>query len=105
MLNSFANLQPADVLYLQGDENYTFLHLANGQKIHSARTLKVFEKHFADQPFIRIHRAYLVNAQHVVSFSHEVCLSDGTRIQVSRRKESIVRRWLTNHFSKVSPIA
>lgn len=103
ILAQFANLRPADILYLQGDVNYTFLHLTNGKKLHSARTLKVFEQHFADQPFVRVHKTYLINPQHVASFGQQVCLSDGTSIRPSRRLESKVRRWLTNYIGASAP--
>ncbi len=89
------------ILYLRGDLNYTIIYLTNGKRILLAYTLKVFDAYFADQPFVRIHRAYLVNPQHVVSYQGPVCLSDGTQILPARRREGTVKRAMEAWLARI----
>jgi two-component system LytT family response regulator len=46
-------------------ENYTELHLADGEKLLVLRPLKVWEEMLPEENFVRIHRQALVNLAHV----------------------------------------
>ncbi|MVM32455.1 LytTR family transcriptional regulator [Spirosoma sp. HMF4905] len=82
--------EPAQVLYLTGDANYSSIHLLNGKIILSSRTLKLY----ADQwpQFIRIHKTSLVNPEHIHSCivitlaKAHVIMRDATRLPISRRR-------------------
>ncbi|HTL82367.1 MAG TPA: LytTR family DNA-binding domain-containing protein [Bacteroidia bacterium] len=91
-----------DIIRMQGDNNYTFIFTSNGEKFHSSRTLKDYEDMLASQRnFIRIHKAHLVNAEHVYSFIKTeggyVVMSDGSRVEVSRRKKQELMERLGIH--------
>lgn len=84
-----------DILYLQGNINYTLIHLYNGKVKISPRTLLYHIQHSLNDSFIRIHRAYCVNKRHVkdtqeVDIKHitHLFLKDETQLPVSRRKRN-----------------
>ncbi|MBI3509852.1 MAG: response regulator transcription factor [Bacteroidetes bacterium] len=91
-----------DIVRMEGDNNYTFIFTASGEKFHSAKTLKDYEEMLAPlQKFIRIHKTHLVNADHIYSFIKSeggcVVMSDGSRVEVSRRKKQELMERLGLH--------
>lgn len=58
----FVNLQ--DILYLKADNNTTDIQLCNGSKVSAFKTLKHFEDTLPFY-FLRIHKSYIVNINHV----------------------------------------
>ncbi|MCU0471326.1 MAG: LytTR family transcriptional regulator DNA-binding domain-containing protein [Arcicella sp.] len=84
-----------DILYLQGNINYTLIHLHNGKIKLSPRTLLYHIQHSLNDSFIRIHRAYIVNKKHIkdteisdIKHVRHLFLKDGTQLSVSRRKRN-----------------
>jgi len=77
-----------DIVRCEADSNYTKFFLRNQKPIITSRTLKEFDEILSDHGFIRVHRGHLINKKFVKSFSndHEVQLTDGTTVEVSRRK-------------------
>ncbi|MBK8624553.1 MAG: LytTR family transcriptional regulator [Saprospiraceae bacterium] len=79
----------ADIIMMQADSNYTTIHLANGEKILTSKTLKYWEaKVKIHTDFIRPHRSYLVNKTHILSYqrsTNRLLLVQGQEIQVARR--------------------
>jgi DNA-binding LytR/AlgR family response regulator len=52
----------SDILYLEADSNYTYLHQKGAKPILVSKTLKQFETVLIQRmDFIRIHRSYLIN--------------------------------------------
>jgi two-component system, LytTR family, response regulator len=86
---------PGDVMHCSADGNYTELHLHDGRRFVSARTLKEYEEMLEPWGFLRVHRSALVNRAAVahVDDAH-VVLKDGHRVEVSRRKREEVLRAL-----------
>lgn len=82
-----------EVLYCKSDSNYTWFHLQNGEKILVTRTLKEYDETLSDNFFVRIHQSYLINIRFVDRYvkgkSGYVIMSDGTEINVSRRKKEL----------------
>jgi DNA-binding LytR/AlgR family response regulator len=77
-----------EISHLSADINYTRIHLQNGEKHILSYTLKRFEEMLEGFPhFVRIHRGYLVNTNHIRSKStSEVLMKDGLRLPVARRR-------------------
>jgi two-component system LytT family response regulator len=58
-----------DLLYLEADGSYTNFYLVTGKRITASRRIKHFEELLTkDSRFLRVHRSYLVNKQHVERF-------------------------------------
>jgi len=79
-----------DILCLQGEGNYTFLHTRDRKRYLVSKTLKEFEKTLDSTLFLRIHKSYIVNlayVQHsVFTKERQVRLADGREVAISRRR-------------------
>lgn len=88
-------IPPAEVSHCTADDNYTELHVQDGRRFVSARTLKEYEEMLAPLGFIRIHRSALVNRRMIAHIDgHEVVMHDQARLEVSRRKRPEVLKAL-----------
>jgi two-component system, LytTR family, response regulator len=86
-----------DILRLEADRSYTHIHLVNKRPFIASKTLKHFEDMLEEFNFIRTHKSHLVNPRHVTRLTsdHEfVLLSDGSKVEVSRRKKEDVQKQL-----------
>lgn len=87
----FINLD--NVLYCKSDSNYTWFFLSNGEKILVTRTLKEYDETLSENYFVRIHQSYLINIRFVDRYvkgkAGYVIMSDGTEINVSRRRKEL----------------
>jgi two-component system, LytTR family, response regulator len=85
-------LDPDNIVYLQGDINYTHIHLIQGNKITSSKTLKDFEQLLPSKQFFRIHKANIINLSYVSKYlkgdGGEVVMSEGSSLEVSRNKKT-----------------
>jgi len=80
-----------EITYCQADSNYCVIHTAESRKIIVSKTLTSLESMLNTDNFVRIHRSYIVNMNHIKQVSvvdgSEVVLKDGTKLPVSRRKK------------------
>jgi two-component system LytT family response regulator len=86
-----------DIMRLEAERSYTHIYLVNKRPFIASKTLKHFEDMLDEFSFIRTHKSHLVNPRHIARLSsdHEfVVLSDGTKVEVSRRKKEEVQRQL-----------
>jgi two-component system LytT family response regulator len=88
----FEKIPFSEILYLQGNINYTLIHLQSGKVKISPRTLRFHVNNSLDNNFIRIHRAFCVNRSYIQSYdekesSNFLLLTSGTKLAVSRRKK------------------
>ncbi len=90
-MQGFQVIDLKDIVYAEAENSYTVFHLADGQKIVSSRTLLEYETLLTDSDFIRIHRSFLINPNYISSYQKGdggvVTMSNGTEIDVSRRKK------------------
>jgi two-component system LytT family response regulator len=97
-------VRAADLMYLEADNSYTILHIAGLEKIMAAKSLREFEKSLEGNLFFRIHKSYLINLNYLRSFStldgNMAVLTDGTQLQVSRRKISEFREALKQFINR-----
>ena len=89
-----------DILRLEADRSYTHIHLVNKRPFIASKTLKHFEEMLEEFSFIRTHKSHLVNPRHITRLSNDnefVLLSDGSKVEVSRRKKDEVQKQLNLH--------
>ena len=87
-----------DILRMEADRSYTHIHLVNRKPFIASKTLKHFEEMLDEFQFIRTHKSHLVNTKHITRISNDnefVMLSDGTKVEVSRRKKEEVLQQLS----------
>jgi two-component system LytT family response regulator len=80
-----------DIIRCQAEVNYTNIFLTSKTKVLVTKTLKEYEELLNDYDFIRIHNSHLINLHHVKNYTRgeggTVTMSDGTTVDVSRRKK------------------
>jgi two-component system LytT family response regulator len=52
-------------VYCEADSNYTKLFLANGKNYLLSKTLREVQEVLEERNFLRIHRQYLINLDHI----------------------------------------
>ena len=81
----------ADVLYAEGSGRKVILHLADGERVEYYETLVRLES-AAPRNFVRCHRSFLVNMDHVVRMEPgQFVLANGRRLAISRMRRVPVR--------------
>jgi len=90
------------ILYCHADSNYCNVTTIDGRRIIITKSLNVVEKQF-DDSFVRIHRSYTVNVNHIKKFintdGYQVLLSTDEVLPVSRRKKEDLLNYLTNNHA------
>jgi DNA-binding LytR/AlgR family response regulator len=77
-----------EILFFEGDINYTLIHFASGKQKMIARTLLYIEQKTGIENFIRINRKYLVNRKFIEEVGNNfVVLTDRTVLPISRRRK------------------
>lgn len=80
-----------DIIHCKGESNYTNFFLSSGEKLLVSKTLKEYEELLNECDFVRVHKTHLINLHHVKNYARgeggTVTMSDGTMIEVSRRKK------------------
>jgi two-component system, LytTR family, response regulator len=77
------------ILYLEGDINYTHFYFQFRKRTVIAHSLKYFEADLLPRGFLRIHRSHIVNSRFVKSanlLENTLTLVDGTVLRVARRR-------------------
>jgi DNA-binding LytR/AlgR family response regulator len=86
-----------EIIMLQGDVNYSLIYLKGGRKILIPRTLKVFEELLQNYNFLRTHRGFLINCDHLLRIDklyEKAFLTNDLRASIARRRRTEVSRRL-----------
>ena len=88
-------LKLKDIIYLEGNGNYSNIYLIKGRKEVVSKTLQDLEELLDAKGFFRCHKSYLVNKTHIVSkpSRFSVKMSNNSNIPISRRRKSTFREW------------
>ena len=85
-------LDPAKIIRLEADGNYTHFHLSDQKQVLASRPLGYYANLLPDVQFIRCHKSHLVNRNCITSiFDKKLKLNDGAIVDVSRRRMAGVR--------------
>ncbi len=57
-----------EVMYLEGEGNYTIIHKCDGQALTTARTLKHYQRTLPNN-FVRIHKKYIINNSYLSKYT------------------------------------
>lgn len=90
-MEGYLFLDIADMVRLEADSNYTTIHLANGTKEVTSRTLKDYEELLPKSLFFRCHHSHLVNLHKIKRYMKgdggQIELVNGHFVAISRRKK------------------
>jgi DNA-binding LytR/AlgR family response regulator len=88
------SVNPANILMLKADTNYTLIYLNDGSVFLSATTLGILEDRLKGLNFYRTHRSTLINLQYIAdyksnfntNFIEGIFMKNNINIPVARRK-------------------
>ena len=90
-----------NLLYCEADNNYTRFYTAGGQQYMVSKTLGDIQEVLEERNFLRVHRQYLVNLDHIKKYvrseGNYLIMSNEVNIPVARnKKEKLIERfgWL-----------
>ena len=91
--NGYKIVKTIDVNYFEASNNYSIIHMVNRDEFVVSKTLKEFNEILDDNGFLRIHKSYLVNKDHISAYNRlegmSIELKNGVVLPVSRRRQSI----------------
>lgn len=90
--------KPSEIIYCEGVGNYTRFHFVQKPAMLVSKTIKEYEDLLVEHHFMRVHKSYLVNLQHVQKYEKEglLWMTNGEQISVSRRKKEDVKNRISN---------
>lgn len=98
-IGGYAHVQAEDILFCQGDSNYTHVHFVKKHKMTVATTLGILEERLTAEGFVRVNRSELVNRNHIENYDgYQITLSNGATLPISRRRRKGVRQCLEAWF-------
>jgi|SRR5919202_4953354 two-component system LytT family response regulator len=104
-LNRTIFISVDDILFLQGEGNYTFLYTRDRKRYLVSKTLKEFEKSLDGSMFLRIHKSYIVNLGYVqyslFNKERQVRLADGREVAISRRRMKDISQQLAQYWQRL----
>jgi two-component system LytT family response regulator len=85
-----------EIIYCKSDSNYCTLVLTENRRITASKTLKHFEELLANDQFVRVHKSYLINRNHIRKYlkkqGGELIMSNNDAIPLSRNtREEIIK--------------
>ncbi len=94
--NAWVKVKFADILYLQADDNYTFVFTTD-KKFMLSHTLKAVEDKLPHDRFMRIHRSYLIRLGAIEKLSEHSVTIKGSQLPIGRSYQQA----LLNRINKV----
>ncbi len=92
--NGILRLPLKQITHIEGDRNYSYIHLSNANRELSSKNLAYFEDILIDKNFFRNHRSFLVNRYHIDALKTDhFVLKNGFEIPISRRKRTEANTW------------
>lgn len=87
-----------EIIAFEAQRSYTLLHMKNGTRATLSRNIKTVELELEGaSDFIRIHRSWIVNKQHLQKYSKstlDVVLSNDIKAKVSRHSKPLLQELL-----------
>jgi two-component system LytT family response regulator len=89
-----------EIVYSEASNNYSKLVLSDGRHFLISKTLKDVQEVLEEEHFLRVHRQYIINLNHVKQFNRNegvLTMTNGENIPVARnQKDRLIEkyRWL-----------
>ncbi|MFM2393023.1 MAG: hypothetical protein RLZZ546_1005 [Bacteroidota bacterium] len=65
--NGIQYIKASTILFLKSESNYTHVYFTDDRKLLLSKTLKVVNGYLPSSIFVRIHKSYVINKEHVVA--------------------------------------
>lgn len=88
--------EPKEIICMEGLSNYTRFSFTSQKPLLAAKTLKEYDEILSDHNFIRVHKSFLVNKDHIRRMDNDgqLWLTNNISVPISRRKKEEVTRLL-----------
>lgn len=101
-LKGFQVIEIQDIIYCEAGGNYTNFHFTRHPLICASKPIHEYEELLADCNFVRIHKSFLVNLEHIKEYIRgeggSVLLSNGHEVEVSRRKKDMLMTRMKEYY-------
>ena len=96
--NGMEFIPQRNILLIEARGRYSLFHLTDEKILSAARNIGEFEEELAYKGFFRVHKSFLVNCEHILSFHEKpescIILSNQRKIEVARRKKNELLEYL-----------
>jgi two-component system LytT family response regulator len=95
-------LEAQEVVYLEGDGNYTYVHTIHARRFLVSKTMKTVDK-ILNAGFLRIHKSYMINPVHLTARveTDRLLLKGGKQLPIARRRIIEIQEMLAGEYLKV----
>lgn len=95
--NGFSYYNIDDIISLEAAGSYSRIHLTGNKEVLVSRGLRDFEQSLSGKNFLRVHKSFLVNMDHIAELHRDdngyLVMSNGSRIYLSSKdKTEIIRK-------------
>lgn len=95
--NGIVFIELNEILYAEASNNYSKLVLADKRVFTISKTLKDVQEVLEESHFLRVHRQYIINLNHVKQFNRNegiMLMVDGEHIPIARnQKERLIQKY------------
>lgn len=88
-------LLPSEIVYVESCDTEVIVHASDGRALHNRTSISQWEA-LLGPGFIRIHRAFLVNCNHVESYSQDTVKVGEESLPVSRKYQKYLNDLIPN---------
>lgn len=94
-------VDPTQILYVKGMQNYVEINLDTGKKLIIHQTLKSIFKLFSNQQFVQIHKSYIINAHHISKLDGLKLYLQEIGLPIARdRKKGVLMKLMQSGYLK-----
>ncbi|MEM9895436.1 MAG: response regulator [Bacteroidota bacterium] len=88
--NIYKKVTFSEIAWVNPDGNYSFVHLKGGSKFVVRMPLKDFHAQLPKDRFLRTHRSYIVNVEHISAINSNNVFVDGNEIPLGKSFRDIL---------------
>jgi two-component system LytT family response regulator len=101
-LRGFQVVEINEIIYCEASSNYTNFHFTSRPVICSSKPIHEYEEILSDCNFVRVHKSFVVNLEHVKEYIRgeggSVMLSNNHEVEVSRRKKDMLMTRMKEYY-------
>lgn len=91
--NDYLKVSLDEIQWIEADGSYSVAHLTRGRDLTISFNLSVIHRELPDRYFVRLHRSYIININHMESLR-------GNCVKIGNRLLSIGREYRETFFSR-----
>ena len=88
-------LLPSEIIYVESCDTEVLIHASDGRTLRNRTSISQWEA-LLGEPFIRIHRAFLVNSKYIISYKGDTIKVGEEELPVSRKYQKSLKELFPN---------